>query len=148
VPPPPHTHPTCTSLYACVTVFFQYCYYCFRLLDRIVLIHVPNRSTTTHDVSHPNLWNQRFSRIIAHVSSAVGNIIQIGQWLHTSDGTTLLGDCLRITKEVFGYSARRSRLAECWSCVLFAARKVYVNFITVGWNVFLCACTRTIYAYI
>ena len=98
--------------------------YYFRLLDRVVLIHVPNRKTIVDSTSQSTLWNQRFSKILSHVSSTVGDIVRIGQWLHSTDRGNFLTDCLAITKEAFGNSARRSRLAECWDCVLFAARKV------------------------
>ena len=102
---------------------YMFVYY-FRLLDRVVLIHVPNRKTIVDSTSQSTLWNQRFSKILSHVSSTVGDIVRIGQWLHSTEGRDFLADCLAITKEAFGNSARRSRLAECWDCVLFAARKV------------------------
>ena len=102
---------------------YMFVYY-FRLLDRVVLIHVPNRKTIVDSTSQSTLWNQRFSKILSHVSSTVGDIVRIGQWLHSTDRGNFLTDCLAITKEAFGNSARRSRLAECWDCVLFAARKV------------------------
>ena len=102
---------------------YMFVYY-FRLLDRVVLIHVPNRKTIVDSTSQSTLWNQRFSKILSHVSSTVGDIVRIGQWLHSTDRGNFLTDCLAITKEAFGNSARRSRLAECWGYVLFAARKV------------------------
>ena len=105
---------------------FTYLYflYYFRLLDRVVLINVPNRETIANRARKSTLWNQRFSKILSQVSSPVGDIARIGQWLHSPDGRNFLSECQGITKEAFGNSARRSRLAECWGCVPFAARKV------------------------
>ena len=81
---------------------YMFVYY-FRLLDRVVLIHVPNRKTMTDRASQSTLWNQRFSKILSHVSSTVGDIVRIGQWLHSTDRGDFLTDCLAITKEAYIY---------------------------------------------
>ena len=71
----------CMYVCVCVCMFVYY----FRLLDRVVLIHVPNRKSMTDRASQSTLWNQRFSKILSHVSSTVGDIVRIGQWLHSTD---------------------------------------------------------------
>jgi hypothetical protein len=126
----------------------QYCHYWFRLLDRIVLIHMPNQSTMTHDVSHSTLWNQCFSRIISHVWSAVENIVQIGQWLHTSDGRSLLGVSAykKGSVWIFGQAQHVGWVLE----LHFVSSKEGIGefYYYIAWNMFLCACTHTIHAYI
>ena len=54
----------------------------------------------------------------------VGEIIRIGQWLHTAHGREFLADCTALARAEFGESPNVHRLCQSWGCAIFSARKV------------------------
>lgn len=61
------------------------------------------------DEREATLWTMRFDKLIAQVTSTVGCIIKIGQWEHTSEGSTFLAECLRGHRNMFENSSKRKR---------------------------------------
>ena len=80
-----------------------------------------NENCSTKDMTK---WAKRFSVLINKVSCTVGEVIRIGQWLHSPEGQVFYGECLSIVQEELGNSSKISRIAQSATCVLFAARKV------------------------
>ena len=68
-------------------------------------------------------WAQRFAILIKRLSCTVGQIVRVGQWLHSIDGRKFYEECLGIVHDELGKSLKISRVAQSAACVLFAARK-------------------------
>lgn len=96
----------------------------YRLMERVIVIKVnerKNEKPLTRDLTQ---WSKRFAVLINQASCTVGEIIRIGQWLHSVEGQRFYGECLTIIHEELGNSSRISRIAQSAACVLFSARKV------------------------
>lgn len=100
-----------------------------RLMERVILIKIWERTTTVTKSKETTAWAQRFSKILQKVSSTVGEVVRIGQWLHSPGGRNFLEECLNIVTEQLGSASKTVRIAQSSACVLFAARKVifYAN---------------------
>lgn len=92
-------------------------------MERVVVIKVNERPKNGcgNDLTQ---WAQRFGVLIKKVSSTVGEVIRIGQWLHSIDGQKFLSECLAIIQDELGNESKIGRIAQSAACVLFAARKV------------------------
>ena len=94
-----------------------------RLLVRLLMIKVdaleeePGMESTTR-------WAKRFGKFLNVLPKTVGEIIRIGQWLHSTEGRKFLAECTQIAVSEFGDSSNASRLCQSWGCAIFAARKV------------------------
>ena len=103
---------------------FLFVYYIiFRLLSRIIFIPFDNaqRSISYEEAS---LWQQMFDCLIEKVSSVVGKVIALGEWVLTQEGRDLYNECLGIVLKGFGEEGRGTRFSKMWACGLLAARKV------------------------
>ena len=58
------------------------------------------------------------------MSSTVGEVIRVGQWLHTGEGTSFYKECLQIAEDGLGEAAKGSRVASSWACGILATRMV------------------------
>ena len=93
-------------------------------MERVILIKVNDRENEDCDTKDVTKWGQRFTILINKLSSTVGEIIHIGQWLHSIDGKKFYEECLHIVQDELGKSSKIIRIAQSAACVLFAARKV------------------------
>ena len=93
-------------------------------MERVVVIKVNDRQNDGCATEEMTKWAKRFVVLINKVSCTVGEVIRIGQWLHSSEGQQFYGQCLSIVQEELGNSSKISRIAQSAACVLFAARKV------------------------
>ena len=75
-------------------------------------------------IEKASLWAKRFGRLLEKLPKTVGEVIQIGQWLHTTHGRDFLAECNQIAIAKFGDSPNVQRLCQSWGCAIFAARKV------------------------
>ena len=103
------------------------------LLDRVLLIPVQGRNTRSVD----ECWDYNFSKLLPGVSSVIGQIIYIGQWISTPDGTNFRKECGEIVRAAFGEKGDGSRMSKMWSAGLLVARKVIV------FNVLLNLCSSS-----
>jgi hypothetical protein len=73
-------------------------------------------------------WDYNFSKFtpVPGVSSVIGQIIYIGQWISTQDGTNFRKECGEIVRAAFGEKGDGSRMSKMWSAGLLVARKVIV----------------------
>ena len=94
-----------------------------RLIVRVILVPFKriHRLTTEEQDS---AWNKIFEIILSNVSSVVGDVIRIGQWVHTTEGREFYQECLGIVSTGFGEEGKGTRFAKMWGCALLAARKV------------------------
>ena len=88
------------------------------------MIKVNDRQNGSCSTEEMTKWAKRFAVLINKVSCTVGEVIRIGQWLHSAEGQQFYGQCLSIVQEELGNSSKISRIAQSAACVLFAARKV------------------------
>lgn len=93
-------------------------------MERVVVIKVNDRQNDGCNTEEMTKWAKRFAVLINKVSCTVGEVIRIGQWLHSSEGQQFYGQCLSIVQEELGNSSKISRIAQSAAYVLFAARKV------------------------
>jgi hypothetical protein len=101
-----------------------------RLLSRILFIpfaNVTRNLTEDQDAS----WNKLFVKILAKVSSMVGDVIRIGQWASTPDGTKFYQECLGIVVKGFGDHGKGTRFSKMWACAMLATRKVSDHYCTL-----------------
>lgn len=96
-------------------------------MERVILIKIPERTTTVANSKETTAWAQRFSKILQEVSSVVGEVVRIGQWLHSTAGRDFFSECLNIVTQELGSSSKTARIAQSAASVLFAARKVVQN---------------------
>lgn len=94
-----------------------------RLLVRLLLIKVCERDEEIPG-SSASLWAKQFGKIMEKLPKTVGEIIRIGQWLHTAPGREFLRDCTMLARTEFGESPNVQRLCQSWGCAIFSARKV------------------------
>ena len=89
----------------------------------MLLIKVCERN---EEVSGPlaSLWTKRLGKIIEKLPKTVGEIVRIGQWLHTASGREFLAECTNLARAEFGESPNVQRLCQSWGCAIFSARKV------------------------
>ena len=93
-------------------------------MERVIVIKVNDRENGGCSTKELTQWAQRFAVLIKRVSCTVGEVIRIGQWLHSAEGQKYYGECLSIVQDELGKSSKISRIAQSAACVLFAARKV------------------------
>lgn len=93
-------------------------------MERVILIKVNDRENEDCDTKDVTKWGQRFTLLINKLSSTVGEVIRIGQWLHSKPGKQFYDECLGIVQEELGKSSKIICIAQSAACVLFAARKV------------------------
>ena len=92
----------------------------------MLLIKVCERDTEVSGTS-ASLWAKRFGKFIEKLPKTVGEIVRIGQWLHTAYGREFLAECTKLARAEFGESPNVQRLCQSWGCAIFAARKVTRN---------------------
>ena len=93
-------------------------------LDRLLIIPVPPRSKIMNKVANAENWSQNFYKILDEVSSMIGNVIKIGQWINTPEGLAFMRECSTIITDTCGASTQASRMTKMLSCGLLVARKV------------------------
>ena len=98
-------------------------FFLYRLLVRLLLIKVCERDEEVSGAS-ASLWAKRFGKMIENLPKTVGEIVRIGQWLHTAPGREFLADCTTLARAEFGESPHVQRLCQSWGCAIFSARKV------------------------
>ena len=96
-------------------------------MERVIVIKVNDRQSRGCNTRETTQWERRFAVLIKRVSCTVGEVIRIGEWLHSAEGQKYYGECLSIVQDELGKSSKISRIAQSAACVLFAARKVVVN---------------------
>lgn len=96
-------------------------YILLRLIDRLLLIPVLPREGRVKD---PEQWNSSFQKLLGVVSSVLGKIIELGQWIRSTDGIEFRKSCKSIVMEACGGANEGSRMVKMWSCGLLVARKV------------------------
>ena len=97
--------------------------YSSRLLVRLLLIKVCEREEEL-DANTATLWAKRFAKIMEMLPKTVGEIVRVGQWLHTPYGREFLRECTQLAIAEFGDSPNVHRLCQSWGTAIFAARKV------------------------
>jgi len=95
----------------------------YRLLVRLLIIKVAEREEEVC-ANSATLWAKRFSKIMEMLPKTVGEIIRVGQWLHTTHGREFLRECTQLARDEFGESPNVQRLCQSWGSAIFAARKV------------------------
>ena len=93
-------------------------------MERVILIKTAERTTAVANSKETTAWAQRFNKIIQKVSSTVGEVVRIGQWLHSAAGRSFFSECLHIVTQELGSSSKTVRIAQSAASVLYAARKV------------------------
>lgn len=73
------------------------------------------------------VWNKRYSRLLQKLPATVGEILRVGQWLHSIQGRESLAECIQIARSEFGENSSVQRVCQSWGCAIFAARKVSVE---------------------
>lgn len=101
-PPPPSPLLITTIPYQTLSVV--------RLLSRIIFVPFENiqRSITQEQSA---LWQQIFDCLLSKVSSVVGKVIAMGQWLSSNGGRESFNECLGIVVRGFGEEAERVRVS-------------------------------------
>ena len=92
-------------------------------MERVILIKVNDRQADCYNTNDVTKWAQRFSILIKKLSCTVGEVIRIGQWLHSIEGKKFYEECLGIIQDELGKSYKITRIAQSAASVLFAARK-------------------------
>ena len=77
--------------------------------------------------SWQSLLGRRFTILLEQVSSTVGEVVRVGQWLHTREGMAFHKECLQIAEDGLGEAAKGTRVASSWACGILAARMVKEN---------------------
>ena len=95
----------------------------FRLLVRLLTIKVCEREEEV-SANTATLWAKRFAKIMDMLPKTVGEVIRVGQWLHTTYGREFLSECTLLARAEFGDSPNVHRLCQSWGSAIFAARKV------------------------
>ena len=97
-------------------------------MERVIVVKVNDRQSGACTTKEMTQWAQRFAVLIKKVSCTLGEVIRIGQWLHSAEGQLFYRECLSIVPDELGNSSKISRIAQSAACVLFAARKVWKYF--------------------
>ena len=92
-------------------------------MSRIIFIPFDNGQRLISD-EEASLWQQMFDCLLKKVSSVVGKVIALGQWVLTQEGRDFYNECLGIVLKGFGEDGRGTRFSKMWACGLLAARKV------------------------
>lgn len=95
----------------------------FRLISRIIFIPFESVKRSISD-EEASIWQQMFDCLINKVSSVVGKIIALGEWVLTQEGRDFYNECVGIVLKGFGEEGRGTRFSKMWACGLLAARKV------------------------
>lgn len=95
-----------------------------RLLSRIIFIPFESIQRSKDQSA---VWQQIFDQLINEVSSVVGKVIAVGQWLSSNQGREKFNECLGIVLRGFGEDGKGTRFAKMWACGLMAALKVIIR---------------------
>ena len=68
------------------------------------------------------IWNTMFESMLQKTSSVIGEIVKIGQFLHTADGKKFLSSCTEIAGTAL--AGCQERITMMWAAALFCTRKV------------------------
>jgi len=69
------------------------------------------------------VWNKWYSRLLQKLPTTVGEIIHVGQWLHSIQGREFLADCTQLARSEFGESASVHRVCQSWGCAIFVRER-------------------------
>ena len=93
-------------------------------MERVTVIRVKERKDIDSNAKEMTLWGQRFATLLRKLPATVGEVIRIGQWLHSAEGRDFFTQCTRIVQGELGSHSKINRVTQSAATVLFAARKV------------------------
>ena len=102
-------------------------YIIFRLLSRIIFIPFDNAQRSISD-EEASLWQQMFDCLIEKVSSVVGKVIALGEWVLTQEGRDLYNECLGIVLKGFGEEGRGTRFSKMGVWTFGRQKSEFLNF--------------------
>ena len=70
-----------------------------------------------------SLWAKRLGKIMEKLTKTVGEIVGIGQWLHTASGRDFLAECTNLARAEFGESPNVQRLYQSWGMCHLLCKK-------------------------
>lgn len=94
-------------------------------MERVLLIAVESR-IGKKTPSEKVIWNSMFETIVEKTSNVIGEIVKIGQFLHSSDGKKFLSSCTEIAGGTL--KGCQERIIMMWAAALFCTRKVKYNY--------------------
>ena len=94
----------------------------FRLLVRLLTIKVREREEEV-SANTATLWAKRFAKIMEMLPKTVGEVIRVGQWLHTTYGREFLSECTLLARAEFGDSPNVHRLLSKLGKRYFCCKK-------------------------
>ena len=88
----------------------------------MLLIKICERN---EEVSGPlaSLWAKRLGKIMEKLPKTVGEIVCIGQWLHTASRRDFLAECTNLARAEFGESPNVQCLCQSWGMCHLLCKK-------------------------